>query len=59
MRKYICIAAGGMLGAMSRFDIKNINIDEKKNACTYIFGTFIFGIIGFIIGLEIGKLFLN
>jgi CrcB protein len=32
MRKYIYIAAGGMLGAMSRFGIRNINIWDFQNS---------------------------
>src|SRR5665647_399229 len=53
----------GFLGAyttFSTFMYEGFNLfkeDEKKNACTYIIGTFIFGIIGFIIGIEIIKLF--
>ena len=53
----------GFLGAyttFSTFMYEGFNFfkeDEKKNAFTYIIGTFIFGVIGFIIGIEIVKLF--
>jgi len=53
----------GFLGAyttFSTFMYEGFNLfkeDEIKNAFTYIIGTFIFGVIGFIIGIEIVKLF--
>ncbi len=55
----------GFLGAyttFSTFMFEGFNLfkeDEKKNALIYMSSTFIFGIIGFIMGIEIIKLFLN
>ena len=55
----------GFLGAyttFSTFMYAGFNLfkdDEKKNALIYISSTFIFGIIGFIMGIEMVKLFLN
>jgi len=53
----------GFLGAyttFSTFMYEGFNLfkeEGKKNAYTYITGTFLFGVIGFIIGVEIVKLF--
>jgi CrcB protein len=53
----------GFLGAyttFSTFMYEGFNLfkeDEKKNTGIYVSGTFIFGIIGFIIGIEVAKLF--
>ncbi|MBK5247099.1 MAG: CrcB family protein, partial [Peptostreptococcaceae bacterium] len=48
----------GAYTTFSTFMYEGFNLfkeDEKKNAVTYIIGTFIIGIIGFIIGIEIVK----
>lgn len=52
----------GFLGAyttFSTFMYEGFNLfkEDKKNALAYIFSTFIFGIVGFIMGIEIAKFF--
>lgn len=61
----ILLLGDGFLGAyttFSTFMYEGFNLfkeDQKKNALFYITGSFILGVMGFIIGVETGQLFLG